>query len=351
MINSQFWKNKKVLVTGHTGFKGTWLSLYLHKLGAQVLGYSLTPPSQPNMFSVCGVEKRITSHLGDIRNFLTLKEVFEQFQPEIVFHLAAQSLVRKSYEDPVETYSTNVMGTVNVLEVSRKLPSVKVVINVTSDKCYENKETQRPYTEDDEMGGYDPYSSSKGCAELVSRAYLRSFFESESNRAIASVRAGNIIGGGDWADNRLVPDCVRALNQKRTITLRNPDAVRPWQHVLEPIYGYLLLAQKMWNEPKIYSGPWNFGPNEDSCVTVKSVVSQVIEHWDSGTYEIVPTPLHEAQLLKLDSTKAKNGLGWQPKWDLSKTVQELVKWYQLYYKNEDMYQVTMRQIEDYERHI
>lgn len=350
---TSFWSGKKVLVTGHTGFKGTWLSLWLYKQGAKVLGYSLPPPSSPSLFESCELENKITSRLGDVRDLLALQETVNTFQPEVIFHLAAQSLVRKSYHDPIETYSTNVMGTVHLLEAVRKSLSTRVVLNITSDKCYENKEWDWGYREVDMLGGHDPYSNSKACAELVTDAYVKSFFKVAESKpvAVSTVRAGNIIGGGDWAEDRLVPDCIRAIDKNQTIVLRNPNSVRPWQHVLEPLAGYLGLAEKMWHEPQKFSGAWNFGPNEDSFVSVRELVMKVTEAWGSGRFEVVPSPLHEAKLLKLDCTKVKTQLSWKPRWDLNKTVLSLVDWYKKYYKNENMFNLTMRQIEDYEKSI
>lgn len=343
VILSDFWKNKKVLVTGHTGFKGSWLSIYLKKLGAEVLGYSLLPPSTPNMFSVCQLNEKVKSHIGDIRNLAELNDTLKTFQPEIVFHLAAQSLVLKSYKEPLETYSTNVMGTVHLLEVARKLTSVKVIINVTSDKCYEDK-GQIAYKESDALGGHDPYSSSKACAELVSTAYRQSF-----SIPLSTVRAGNIIGGGDWAESRLIPDCIRSLAENKPIVIRNPKAVRPWQHVLEPICGYLQLAEKMWAAPKDLAGSWNFGPEADSFKPVEAIVDEMIQLWGKGSFTLEPSSQHETQILKLDSAKAKTALEWKPRWTLQQSLANLVDWYQRFYKNEDMYQVTLKQIEDYEK--
>lgn len=353
MVNSSpaFWRQKKVLLTGHTGFKGSWLAIYLHSMGAKVLGYSLPAPSKPSLFEVCALDKKIQSHIGDIRNYNELYETVKKFEPEFVFHLAAQALVRPSYENPLETYSTNVMGTANVLETCRKVDSIQTIINVTSDKCYENNETGQLYKETDRLGGYDPYSNSKACAELVASAYRSSFFNNLPNKALASVRAGNIIGGGDWAHARLIPDCIQSLQDKKTIVIRNPKAIRPWQHVLEPVFGYTLLAERLSQDPKKYSGAWNFGPEEASCRNVEEVVGKIIKSWGSGSFSVTPSELHEAQTLKLDSTKAKTSLGWQPRWNLDKTVFVLADWYQRYYKNEDMDKITLKQIEDYEKSI
>lgn len=347
-VQSTFWKNKKVAVTGHTGFKGSWLSLYLHKMGADVFGYSLAAKNQPNMYESCSLDKKIKSHIADIRNFCELEKTLTDFKPEIVFHLAAQSLVLPSYEDPVETYSTNVMGTAHVLEVARKSSSIKVLINVTSDKCYEDT-GENAYKETDRLGGHDPYSNSKACAELISSSYRKSFFNKSGPVALSTVRAGNIIGGGDWSDYRLIPDCIKSLHDKKPIVIRQPKAVRPWQHVLEPVTGYLMLAEQMWTEPKKFSEAWNFGPNEESCKSVEQLVPLLIKQWGSGSMTVEPSAQHETQVLKLDSTKAKTRLQWKPRLGLEQTIENLTNWYQQFYKNEDMYQTTLKQIEDYER--
>jgi CDP-glucose 4,6-dehydratase len=336
MVNKKFWEGKSVLITGHTGFKGSWLSIWLHRMGAFVNGYSLAPPTVPNNFELTGIGNNINTIKGDITDFNSVEEAVKTCQPEIIFHMAAQSLVRKSYEDPVETYSTNIMGTVHLLEAVRKTDTVRAVINVTSDKCYENKEWVWGYRENDPMGGYDPYSSSKGCAELVTSAYLRSFFNpaeyGKHGMAIASVRAGNVIGGGDFGEDRLVPDIVRAFSNGESVHIRLPESVRPWQHVLEPISGYLMLAQRLYNEGGKYSGAWNFGPSEDCVKTVGWVVEKMANLWAHGakwTSDNGNHP-HEAQLLKLDCSKARALLGWRSLFTIEKTMEWTADWYQVY---------------------
>jgi CDP-glucose 4,6-dehydratase len=350
-----FYKDKRILVTGHTGFKGAWLSIWLNKLEADVVGYALEPPTTPSLFDICILESRVTSIKGDVRDLKKLKDVFANYQPEIVFHMAAQPLVRYSYREPVETYGTNVMGTVNVLEACRHTPSIKAIVNITSDKCYENKEWVWGYRENDPMGGYDPYSSSKGCAELVTGAYLRSYFNPDKYRehgvSLASVRAGNVIGGGDWAEDRLIADCIRALSEKKQIIVRSPDAVRPWQHVLEPLSGYLLLAQRLYEEGLTFSGAWNFGPDDDSVVPVRWVVDRVVEIWgDSASWKIDDGHKpHEARYLKLDCSKARTQLGWKPQWELYRGLNKTVEWYKAYYRSEaDMLNFTLEHINSYE---
>ncbi len=345
-------RKKKVLVTGHTGFKGSWLSLVLHEIGADVIGYSLPPPTNPSHFEACRLQDRITSIAGDIRDLETIKKTLRDYNPEIVFHLAAQALVRQSYREPVDTYGTNVMGTVNLLEACRQSASVKVIVNVTSDKCYENREWVWGYRENDRLGGHDPYSSSKGCAELVAAAYARSYFDAGrppgGPKALSSVRAGNVIGGGDWAEDRLVPDCVRALSLRQPVVIRNSLSVRPWQHVLEPLWGYLLLAARMQDLPKRFSGAWNFGPDDGSFIAVKDLVGQVLEQWGGGAYEIRPdSEMHEAQVLKLDSSKAKTALGWKHRWDVRQAACATIDWYQRFFAGEDMYEVSKEQITAY----
>lgn len=347
-----FFRNKKVLVTGHTGFKGSWLSLWLHEMGADVIGYSLLPPTTPSHHEVCRLKDRITSIENDIRDLNALKRVLSDYRPEIVFHLAAQSLVRRSYQEPVETFGTNVMGTVHLLEACRQCSSVTVVVNVTSDKCYENKEWVWGYRETDAIGGHDPYSGSKGCAELVTAVYARSYFDAPgqttSRKALASVRAGNVIGGGDWAEDRLLPDCIRSLALQTPVVVRNPHSVRPWQHVLEPLCGYLLLAVQMHAMPKDFSGAWNFGPNEESVVTVQELVSLILQGWGRGTVETRSgRDLHEAKLLKLDSSKAKRLLGWKHRWTVRQAVSFSIDWYRRFFAGENMYDVSKEQIAAY----
>jgi len=340
-----FFSKKKVLITGHTGFKGGWLSLWLVKLGAEVIGYSLEPPTKPNFFEALELDKKITHIIGDIRDAKKLLSVFKEHQPEIVFHLAAQPLVRLSYKEPELTYETNVMGTLNVLEAVRKTGSARVVIVITSDKCYENKEWFYGYREIDALGGYDPYSSSKACVEILVSSYRRSF-----GLPLATCRAGNVVGGGDWQLDRLIPDCVKALSRGEPIKIRNPHAIRPWQHVLEPLYGYLLLAVKMWEEPDKYAEAWNFGPFERDMATVQEVVEKVIKFWGSGNYEVEKdTSFHEAGLLRLDISKAMMKLGWRPKWDLDTALERTVKWYKFFYKGKtNMFEYSLQEIRDYE---
>lgn len=344
----QFFKDKKVLITGHTGFKGGWLAIWLHHCGAQVTGYALQPNTEPSLFKLCCLDKKIESYTDDVRNPESIEKVFSEHEPEIVFHLAAQPLVRLSYRQAVETYETNVMGTVNVLQACRVTPSVRAIVNITSDKCYENKEWIWSYRENDSLGGDDPYSSSKACAEIVANAYQKSFFRAEG-RGIASARAGNVIGGGDWAQYRLVPDCLRALENKVPITVRHPDSVRPWQHVLEPLMGYLMLATAMCGEPEKFSGPWNFGPEIYSDVKVREVVETIIAEWKEGTWEHVRSDraIHEAGILKLDSLKANTLLGWRPKWDVHTAISKTVQWHRHYMSRADMYEVCLSQIQEY----
>ncbi len=351
---NNIYKGKKVLLTGHTGFKGSWLTLWLKQLGAEVIGYSLEPPTDPSLFEILNLEKEIIHVIGDIRNEKRLKETFKKYKPDIVIHMAAQPLVRYSYMNPKETYETNVLGTLNVFEAVRETKTVRVVINVTSDKCYENKEWVYGYRENDPMGGYDPYSSSKGCAELLTSAYRNSFFNPENygkthNVALASVRAGNVIGGGDWAEDRLIPDCIRALSKKETIYIRNPHAIRPWQHVLEPLSGYLWLGALMWQDPTKYSEGWNFGPNDEDILTVEEIVKDVIKIWGNGEYMVnSDNRFHEAKLLKLDISKAHFYLKWKPVYNAKKSLVETVNWYKTYFSNpEKIYDFTINQLLSY----
>lgn len=351
---NNIYKGKKVLLTGHTGFKGSWLTLWLKQLEAEVIGYSLEPPTDPSLFEILNLEKEIIHVIGDIRNEKRLKETFKKYKPDIVIHMAAQPLVRYSYMNPKETYETNVLGTLNVFEAVRESKTVRVVINVTSDKCYENKEWVYGYRENDPMGGYDPYSSSKGCAELLTSAYRNSFFNPENygkthNVALASVRAGNVIGGGDWAEDRLIPDCIRALSKKETIYIRNPHATRPWQHVLEPLSGYLWLGALMWQDPTKYSEGWNFGPNDEDILTVEEIVKDVIKIWGNGEYVVnSDNRFHEAKLLKLDISKAHFYLKWKPVYNAKKSLVETVNWYKTYFSNpEKIYDFTINQLLSY----
>ena len=355
VVNQAFWKGKRVLMTGHTGFKGSWLSLWLQSLGAQVVGYALAPPTNPSLFEVAQVGKGMTSIIGDIRDLERLRAVFAEHKPEIVIHMAAQPLVRYSYIEPVETYSTNVMGTVNLLEAVRSTPGVKAVVNVTSDKCYENREWAWGYRENEAMGGFDPYSSSKGCAELVTAAYRNSYFHAEKYKthgvAIATGRAGNVIGGGDWAEDRLIPDIMRAITQGKPVNIRNPHAIRPWQHVLEPLSGYLMLAQKLVEEGATYAEGWNFGPSDEDAQPVQWIVEKLTGTWGEGASWVLDggDHPHEAHYLKLDCSKAKARLNWQPKWHLDVALGAIIDWHRAYRQNKDMRELSLAQIQSFER--
>ncbi len=352
-MNADFWRGKRVLLTGHTGFKGSWMSLWLQSMGAQLVGFALAPPTKPSLFEVAGIEQGMTSIIGDIRNLEHIRAVFAEHQPEIVIHMAAQPLVRYSYIEPVETYSTNVMGVVNLLEAVRSTTSVKAVVNVTTDKCYENREWAWGYRENEAMGGYDPYSSSKGCAELVTAAYRNSYFHTEKYHehgvAIASARAGNVIGGGDWAEDRLIPDIMRAITEGRAVNIRNPHAIRPWQHVLEPLSGYLLLAQKLYENGTTYAEGWNFGPNDEDAKPVQWIVERLTQSWGEGASWTVDggEHPHEAHYLKLDCSKAKGQLNWHPHWHLDEALVKIVGWHQAYRDEKDMREITLQQISAY----
>ena len=350
-IFDNIYNGKKVLVTGHTGFKGGWLSLWLKELGAEVIGYSLDPPTRPSFFEAVDLKNKLIHIIGDVRDEKHLLSVFEKHQPEFVFHLAAQSLVRFSYKEPRLTYETNVMGTVNILEAIRKSKSVRAAVIITSDKCYENKEWIYGYRENDSVGGYDPYSSSKGCAELVVSAYRKSYFEN-LGVALSSVRAGNVIGGGDWQEDRLVPDCIRALSKGEEIKIRNPNAIRPWQYILEPLSGYLLLALKMSEDKVKFSGAWNFGPSDYDILTVGAITKKVIDYWGSGSYGIGKSSdnFHEASLLKLDCSKAYSLLRWHSIYNVEEAIKRTVEWYKRYYdgiKDKELYDFTVSQIIEY----
>ena len=354
-MTSDFWRGKRVLLTGHTGFKGSWLSLWLQSLDAQVVGYALAPPTKPSLFEVAGVEKGMISIIGDIRDLEHIRTVFAEHRPEIVIHMAAQPLVRYSYIEPVETYSTNVMGTVNLLEAVRSTKSVKAVVNVTTDKCYENREWAWGYRENEPMGGYDPYSSSKGCAELVTAAYRNSYFHpnkyQEHGVAIASARAGNVIGGGDWADDRLIPDIMRAITEGCAVNIRNPHAIRPWQHVLEPLSGYLLLAEKLYEEGAAYAEGWNFGPNDEDAKPVQWIVEYLTQSWGEGASWVQDggEHPHEAHYLKLDCSKAKSRLDWHPRWHLDEALIKITEWQKKYRQGAEMKAVSLKQIENYSK--
>jgi CDP-glucose 4,6-dehydratase len=354
-MNNKFWKDKKVLITGHTGFKGSWLSLWLQNKGANVIGYSLPPPTNPSLFEVAHVAEGITSIIGDIRDLENVLSVVSRHKPEIIIHMAAQSLVRYSYKNPVDTYSTNVMGTVHVLEAGRRADSLKVILIITSDKCYENNEWVWGYRENDPVGGHDPYSSSKGCVELVTSAYRKSYFSKQDNPnhslAVATARAGNVIGGGDWATDRLVPDIMRAIMEDRTVIIRYPNAIRPWQHVLEPLRGYITLVERLWQHGEEFSGAWNFGPNDGDLRTVSWVADHLTKLWgDDACWESDSTHHpHEATFLKLDCSKAKRKLGWLPVHDLTTALEWIVEWYRAYLQKKDMREITKYEILRYEQ--
>lgn len=352
MVNT-FWKNKKVFLTGHTGFKGSWMSLCLLKAGAHVTGYSLGLPTKPSLFADLGLASQMSSVFGDIRDLENLKKIMLAAAPEFVIHMAAQPLVRYSYQEPVETYMTNVMGTVNLFEAVRSTPSVRVVVNVTSDKCYENKNRLEGYKEDEPMGGYDPYSSSKGCAELITSAYRRSFFQKE-NILVGSGRAGNVIGGGDWALDRIVPDIIRSVMKKETLEIRNPLATRPWQHVLEPVHGYLLLAQKMTEHGENYAEGFNFGPlSQDHC-SVESLIQKMNHFWSNQIQYRIQSDVqqpHEAHYLSLDCTKAQKKLNWHPVWSVDQALQKTVEWTDCYLSGQSIAEKSLQQIDSYQESL
>ncbi len=344
-----FWKGKKVLITGHTGFKGSWLAFWLNSLDAEICGYSLAPDTQPNLFEDLNLENKIQSKIGDIRDLPDFKKAIQVFKPEIVFHLAAQSLVRRSYREPIDTYTTNVIGTINILEVVRKTDFVKSVVIITTDKVYENKEWHWAYRENERLGGFDPYSNSKACAELAVSSYRNSFF-TESDCLIATARAGNVIGGGDWSEDRLLPDVFRSLIFGEKLEIRNPNSIRPWQHVLEPLAGYLKLAQKLYEGEKQFAEAWNFGSNETDAKPVGWILEEIKRIWnDEVNWEIADgNQPHEAKILKLDSTKAKNELIWLPKLSLEEAINLTINWYQAFKNNADLSAITQQQIEFYQ---
>ena len=352
-LNRSFWKGRKVFVTGHTGFKGGWLSLWLNALGAEMTGYALDPPTQPNLFEQGRVGKAVQSIHGDIRDLPRLKNAISECTPEIVIHMAAQTVVRRGYEDPVETYSSNVMGTVSLLEAVRQLKRPCAVVNVTSDKCYENREWTWGYRENEPMGGRDPYSNSKGCAELVTSAYRESYFSPESfsqhGIAVASARAGNAIGGGDWTSDQLIPDLMRAFLAGRSCLIRNPASYRPWQFVLEPLRGYLMLAERLLKDGPRFASAWNFGPIDSDAKPVCWIADELVRSWGeaSWTQDKASHP-HEAHALKLDASKARTSLGWSPALPLRPALKWIVEWYRAFQSGADMCEVTRNQIEQYE---
>lgn len=359
-MSNQFWRGKKVFITGHNGFKGSWLTLCLSRMGAELHGYSLPPPTEPNMFELTHLKSAIHTTIGDVRDQKALTEAMIKAQPEIVFHMAAQPLVRESYVSPVDTFSTNVMGTVNLLEAVRAVPDIRSVVVVTSDKCYENRQWLWGYREDNPMGGHDPYSASKGAAELVTAAYRRSFFDGsgDNQTAVASVRAGNVVGGGDFAPNRLVPDIIRALISGEPVTIRHPNAVRPWQFVLEPLHGYMNIAQHLYESGQDYAEGWNFGPTETDAQTVAQICATLnhsLQLYDVGTVEInlekSPPQLHEAAMLRLDISKARQRLDWIPKMELYTALELTADWYATYLRQGDLRARSEAQIEFFQKMV
>ncbi|MFS0821630.1 CDP-glucose 4,6-dehydratase [Bacillus sp. 1P02SD] len=351
MVDCSFWEGKKVFLTGHTGFKGSWLSIWLHSMGAKVTGYSLHAPTTPSLFELGNVEDVLVESInGDVTDLEMLRYSLQKANPEIIIHMAAQPLVRKSYEDPVYTYKTNVMGTVNIMEAARTCSSVRVILNVTTDKCYENQEWHWGYRESDHLGGYDPYSSSKACSELITSAYRRSFLKSTKIK-VATARAGNVIGGGDWAEDRLIPDLIRALTKEEHIQIRNPEAVRPWQHVLEPLSGYLLLCQLLYLKGEEYAQAWNFGPRDSDVKSVEWIVNQMLIKWPykhPGYRVIKQNDMHEANVLKLDCSKAMKKLSWTPRWSLEKALGATIQWVTHYLEGRDIKELCEQQIAEYE---
>ncbi|GAC1621941.1 MAG: CDP-glucose 4,6-dehydratase [Nevskia sp.] len=347
-VDPNFWRGKRVFLTGHTGFKGGWLSLWLQSMGAQVHGFALAPQTIPSLYEEARVTEGMSSTVGDIRDLHSVLSSMRAFSPDIVLHMAAQPLVRRSYVEPVETYATNVMGTVHVLEAARSAGNVRVIVSVTTDKCYENREWVWGYREDEPMGGYDPYSNSKGCAELVASAYRRSFMEKEGI-ALASARAGNVIGGGDWALDRLVPDVLRAFELGKPVIIRNPNSIRPWQHVLEPLSGYLVLAQRLWTDRGAVAEGWNFGPRDEDARPVQWIVERMASLWGSGAswqLDGSDNP-HEAGYLKLDISKAHHRLGWVPRWSLGEALQRILDWHKAWLGRADVRALCLQHIADY----
>lgn len=350
-VNNSFWKGRKVFLTGHTGFKGSWLSLWLQSMGAIIKGYSLVPPTTPSLFFEANVEKNMESEIGDIRDLENLKSSIKDFNPDIVIHMAAQPLVRYSYIDPLETYTTNVIGTAHVLEVAKLCKNIRAIVSVTTDKCYENNEWELGYRENEPLGGHDPYSSSKACAELVTSAYRRSFFHTNDTAFIASARAGNVIGGGDWADDRLIPDILRAFENTNPVVIRNPLSVRPWQHVLEPLSGYLILAEELFEKGESFAEAWNFGPYDSDCRSVEWILNRMVDRWGEGAKWVLDEDNHphEANFLKLDCSKARTQLKWEPKWNLDQTLDLIIKWHKNWRDGKDMNDMCIQEIENYNK--
>lgn len=353
VVDKVFWQGKKVFITGHTGFKGTWLSLWLLHMGAEVSGYALEPTTAPNLFSLLNLQKDMSSTLGDVRDLAALLKTMKQEKPDIVIHMAAQPLVRYSYQEPIETYAVNVMGTVNVLEAIKQVAKIKCALVVTTDKCYENREWVWGYREVDPLGGYDPYSSSKACAEIVTSAYRSSFFAQGNSTLIASVRAGNVIGGGDWSTDRLIPDLIKGFMENHEVVIRNPSAIRPWQHVLEPLCGYLTLAQKLYQGENNLASAWNFGPWDEDTKPVNWIADHLSQLWgDNATWKLDASDTsinpHEAHYLKLDWSKARMQLNWQPRWDLQSALEKIVSWYKSYITDvNSVPEITLRDIKNY----
>ncbi|CAN5392712.1 CDP-glucose 4,6-dehydratase [soil metagenome] len=350
-IDTTFYKGKRVFITGHTGFKGSWLTSWLIKSGAVLKGYALAPNTQPALFNILDIGNNIESVYSDISQINKLSKEVDSFKPEIIFHLAAQPLVRESYSDPHYTYNTNVLGTVNILEAARNCSSVRAIVAITTDKVYKNKERDSGYSESDEIGGYDPYSASKACCEIIIDSYRQSFL-SKSSVLIVSARAGNVIGGGDWSKDRIIPDAVRSFSSGKKLQVRNPKSVRPWQHVLEPLSGYLMLGKYLLEGKSEFEGPWNFGPLEDDRMNVGELAELIARLWSKdATFEILKLDgqLHETKLLSLDINKARTKLNWQPSYNSGKALEKTIKWYSEYYKGTDMNELTRSQIEDFEK--
>lgn len=348
-VTPAFWEGKKVFITGHTGFKGSWLVLWLQSMGASVKGFALEPPSVPSLFKEANVNHGMESQVGDIRDLDTICASMKAFNPDILIHMAAQPLVRLSYDEPVQTYATNVMGTVHVLEAARACSNLRVIINVTTDKCYENREWEWGYREDEPMGGHDPYSNSKGCSELVTAAYRSSFFNSENSAAVATARAGNVIGGGDWAADRLIPDILRAFEQSKPVVIRNPAATRPWQHVLEPLSGYLVLAENLWSQGQQFAQGWNFGPTDEDARPVEWILDRMTDNWGQGaSWQLDGTAQpHEARYLKLDISKARLRLKWAPSWHLESTLDHIVSWHREWLNGANTQELCLKEIRSF----
>jgi len=352
MINKKFWQGKKVFLTGHTGFKGSWLSIWLNQLGANVKGYSMEAPTDPSLFNVAKIENIVESVIGDVRDYAYLKENIDSFLPDIVIHMAAQPLVRYSYIEPIETYETNIMGTVNLLEASKNCASIKAVVVITTDKCYENNEWIWAYRENEPMGGHDPYSSSKGCAELIVSSYRNSFFN-QKGIGLASARAGNVVGGGDWAQDRLIPDILRAFERNKPVQIRSPKAIRPWQHVLEPLAGYLILAEKLFKNNAKYGEAWNFGPNEIDSKSVSAILDLMVDFWGKASWGVDENfnHPHEANFLKLDISKAKNFLNWSPIWSIEQSLEKIVFWHKAWLRGDDMLIHCQQEIKEFSSNL